>query len=108
MGVEPLAASFPEPLMESARQVWRGGLQRSGYLSKMHEEVSRVLWRMGVLHRNEHVMCTMFCVDIALEGDKVRLQPFGGWGPCPCPPSVAEGPVLMWNSCLDVRGRPVA
>ena len=48
------------------------GVQRSGRLSKLHEEVSRVLWSMGVLHRNEHIVCGgMFCVHVALEGDKV-------------------------------------
>ena len=66
--------SFPPQLQELGKQSWLAAVQRSAHLSKFQEEVSRVLWRMGVLHRNAHILQDgMFCVDIALEGDKVCL-----------------------------------
>lgn len=82
MGIPPLTASFPRPLLDAAAKSWRTGVQRSGYWGTLHEEVSRVLWGMGVLHRNQHLLCGgMFCVDLALDGDKVRAGCSHAW-PC--------------------------
>lgn len=73
MGLGLLTAGFSDELRDAVQAAWRLGVQRSGQLGKLHEEVSRVLWRMGVLHRNQCILCdSMFCVDLALEGDKVR------------------------------------
>ena len=75
MGVPSLTASFPAPLLEQGRQAWLAGVQRSGRLSKLHEEVSRVLWRMGILHRNDHILANgLLCVHMALENDQVSLK----------------------------------
>ena len=80
--MDALTTGFPKPLLEEASTAWLGGVQRSGVWSTRHEEVSRTLWSMGVLHRNQHLMCNgMFCVDMALEGDKV----------CPHPPRISLG-----------------
>lgn len=74
MEVPALTASWPQPLLELATAAWRASVQRSPSLSKFHEEVSRVLWRMGVLHRNAHILGDgLFCVNVALEGDKVSV-----------------------------------
>ena len=76
VGVEPLVKAFPPELVDAIRQAWRLGVQREAQLGPLHEEVSRVLWRLGVLHRNQCILADgMICVDIALEGDRVR-----GWG----------------------------
>ncbi|KAK9814919.1 hypothetical protein WJX73_002051 [Symbiochloris irregularis] len=72
-----LAAGFslPPALLEPARAAWVADVRRSGRLTKLHEEVSRVLWRMGVLHRSDHVMADgLVCVHMALDGDKVVLE----------------------------------
>ena len=45
-----------------------------GHLSRLHEEVSGALLSVGVQHTNQHVTQDgLFCVDIALQGGKVRL-----------------------------------
>lgn len=37
-----------------------------------HTEVSRVLWRLGILHHNEFMTPDgHFCIDVALEGTNV-------------------------------------
>ncbi len=46
----------------------------SGHLSRLHEEVSGALFSVGVQHTNQHVTQDgLFCVDIALQGGKVRV-----------------------------------
>ena len=87
MGVTPLTAGFSAPLLESLSAAWQASVQRSGTLSPLHEDVSRVLWSMGLLHRNENVICNnMFCVSMALEGDKVSSHV-----PPPCVSMLACG-----------------
>ncbi len=50
----------------------RGGVS-AAQISKLHEEVSRVLWAMGVFHVDDAITPDgLFCVDIALEGEKAR------------------------------------
>ena len=65
--------TWPAPLADEALRVWRAGLRsgRPGQVSKLHEEVSRVLWAMGVFNTKEAVTPDgLFCVDVALEGEK--------------------------------------
>ena len=72
----PLSASFPRPLQESALAVWKACVQQTGTgrMSKVHEEVSRLLWGLGILHTNHHVTADgLFCVDIALQDQQVTL-----------------------------------
>ena len=46
----------------------------TGHLSRLHEEVSGALSSFGVQHTNQHVTQDgLFCVDIALQGGKVRI-----------------------------------
>lgn len=43
-------------------------------MSKLHEEVSRLLWSLGILHTNQHITPDgLFCVDIALQDQQVTL-----------------------------------
>ena len=45
-----------------------------GHLSRLHEEVSGTLFSFGIQHTNQHVTQDgLFCVDIALQGGKVRM-----------------------------------
>ena len=67
-----LAASFPPGLLESALAVWKASVCQTGRISKLHEEVSRVLWSLGIVHTNEYITPDgLFCVDIALQDNKV-------------------------------------
>ena len=69
-----LAASFPPALLESALAVWQASVQQTGRMSRLHEEVSRVLWSLGIAHTNEHITPDgLFCIDIALQDSKVHL-----------------------------------
>lgn len=79
-------------------------LLRGRQISKLHEEVSRVLWAMGVFHTNEALTPDgLFCVDIALEGEKAHpastssqtLQPR-------VPERVLSGRVLCNSSLLPL------
>ena len=68
----PLSASFPRPLLESALAVWKASVRQTGRISKLHEEVSRLLWSLGILHTNQHITADgLFCVDIALQDQQV-------------------------------------
>lgn len=65
--------TWPAPLADEALRVWRAGLRsgRPGQVGKLHDEVSRVLWAMGVFNTKEAVTPDgLFCVDVALEGEK--------------------------------------
>ncbi len=54
-----------------------------------HEEVSRVLWAMGVFHVDDAITPDgLFCVDIALEGEKA------------CPPNAAPS-ISSWRPGLS-------
>jgi len=67
-----LAASFPPALLESALAVWKASVRQTGRISKLHEEVSQVLWSLGMVHTNEHITPDgLFCVDIAMQDSKV-------------------------------------
>lgn len=58
-------------------------------ISKLHEEVSRVLWAMGVFHVDDAITPDgLFCVDIALEGEKA------------CPPNAAPS-ISSWRPGLS-------
>jgi hypothetical protein len=47
-------------------------VRQTGRISKLHEEVSQVLWSLGMVHTNEHITPDgLFCVDIALQDSKV-------------------------------------
>ncbi|KAL3149096.1 hypothetical protein ABBQ32_001939 [Trebouxia sp. C0010 RCD-2024] len=71
----PLSASFPEPLLESALAVWKASVRQVGRISKLHEEVSRLLWSLAILHTNHHLTPDgLFCVDIALQDQQVVIE----------------------------------
>ena len=71
-----LAASFPSALLESALAVWKASVRQTGRMSKLHEQVSQALWSLSIPHSNDHLTPDgLFCVDIALEGSKVRNAP---------------------------------
>ena len=68
-----LALSFPPALLEGALAVWKGSVRQTGRMSKLHERVSEALWSLGIPHTNEHITSDgLFCVDIALQDNKVR------------------------------------
>jgi len=68
-----LSEKFPEGLARRAERVWRGSVAAASRASKLHEDVSAVLWSLGVAHKNNEVTSDgLFCVDIALEAGKVR------------------------------------
>lgn len=70
----PLSTRFPRPLLESALPVWKASVGQTGRMSKLHEEVSRLLWSLGILHTNQHITPDgLFCVDIALQDQQVTL-----------------------------------
>ena len=72
MHAPSLSASFPGPLLESALTVWKASVGQVGRVSKLHEEVSRLLWSLGILHSNHHLTPDgLFCVDIALQDRQV-------------------------------------
>lgn len=71
----PLSASFPPALLESALAVWKGSVRQIGRTSKLHEEVSQMLWSLGIVHSNEQITSDgLFCVDIALQDNKVVIE----------------------------------
>ena len=70
----PLSASFPQALLESALAVWKASVRQTGRVSKLHEEVSCMLWSLGILHTNQHITADgLFCVDIALQDQQVLV-----------------------------------
>jgi hypothetical protein len=59
-----------------AERVWRQSVHSASRASKLHEDVSRVLWTLGVSHKNNEITSDgLFCVDIALDGGKVGPPP---------------------------------
>ncbi|KAK9819771.1 hypothetical protein WJX72_002182 [[Myrmecia] bisecta] len=75
LGTPSVASLFPPGLLEDAATIWKQAIHRSGRMSKLQEEVSRVLWSLGVIHRTDHItMDGLFCVDIALENDRVIIE----------------------------------
>jgi hypothetical protein len=68
------AAHFPHMLLENAGLSWKAGIRKTGRMSKLHEEVSGVLWELGVAHENEHIIDGLFCVDICLENERVSRR----------------------------------
>ena len=82
-----LAEQFPKDLAARAERVWRASVSHVARPSKLQEDVSRVLWSLGVTHKkNEITTDSLFCVDIALEGENVRPRP-----PLPhAPPTTAS------------------
>ena len=67
-----LSASFPPALLESAEAVWKAAVRQTGRLSKLQEEVSHVLWSLGIAHTHQHITSDgLFCLDIALQDNKV-------------------------------------
>ena len=80
-----LAELFPKALAARAERVWRASVQTAARSSKLQEDVSRVLWSLGVSHKNSEVTSDgLFCVDIALEGENVRPS---GYNDSPSTPS---------------------
>lgn len=69
-----LADKFPEGLARRAERVWRAGVHPLARTSKLQDDVSAVLWSLGVAHKSNEVTADgLFCVDIALEGGKVYI-----------------------------------
>ncbi|KAK9840626.1 hypothetical protein WJX81_005387 [Elliptochloris bilobata] len=68
--------TWPAPLAEEALRVWRASLHSARpQMTKLHEEVSRVLWSMGVYHIDEAITPDgLLRVDIALEAEKVMIE----------------------------------
>lgn len=67
-----MAEKFPEGLARRAERVWRASVHPVARSSKLHDDVSAVLWSLGVAHKNNDITADgLFCVDIALEGGKV-------------------------------------
>lgn len=67
-----LAEQFPKALAARAERVWRASVHHAQRSSKLQEDVSRVLWSLGVAHKNNELTAdALFCVDIALEGENV-------------------------------------
>ena len=65
-------AAFPPALLESALTVWKSSVRQTGRISRLHEEVSRTLWSLGVAHTNEHITPDgLFCVDMAIPDTQV-------------------------------------
>ncbi|BDA49701.1 probable RAP domain-containing protein, chloroplastic [Coccomyxa sp. Obi] len=70
-----LAEKFPEGLARRAERVWRASVHPVARTSKLHDDVSAVLWSLGVAHKNNDVTADgLFCVDIALDGGKVIIE----------------------------------
>ncbi len=70
-----LAEQFPKDLAARAERVWRTSVNQAARSSKLQEDVSRVLWTLGVAHKNNELTADgLFCVDIALEGENVRAS----------------------------------
>lgn len=72
-----LAEQFPQNLAAKAERVWRAAVHPAPRASKLQEDVSRVLWSLGVAHNNNVLTADgLFCVDIALDGENVRPDAF--------------------------------
>ncbi|CAL5220538.1 g2573 [Coccomyxa viridis] len=70
-----LAEQFPKDLAARAERVWRTSVNQAARSSKLQEDVSRVLWTLGVAHKNNELTSDgLFCVDIALEGENVIIE----------------------------------
>lgn len=68
-----LAEQFPEGIAVRAERVWRSSVHTAVRSAKLQDDVSRVLWSLGVTHKNNELTADgLFCVDIALEGENVR------------------------------------
>lgn len=67
-----LAEQFPKALGARAERAWRNSVHQAQRSSKLQEDVSRVLWSLGVSHKNNELTADgLFCVDIALDGENV-------------------------------------
>ena len=76
-GLEAVQPSFPQQLLTAAERAWSAAVQKTGNISALHEQVSRVLWSLGVPHHSEHVCAGgLFCVDIALDDTNVSTAAF--------------------------------
>jgi len=72
MSANVLAGKFPGPLGLRAECVWRSSVREVTRMSKLHEDVSRALWSLGVSHTNNKLTSDgLFCIDVALDGEKV-------------------------------------
>jgi hypothetical protein len=72
-----LAEQFPPALAAKAERVWRAAVHPAPRASKLQEDVSRVLWSLGVAHKNNELTADgLFCVDIALDGENVSPAAF--------------------------------
>lgn len=72
-----LAEQFPKNLAAKAERVWRAAVHPAPRASKLQEDVSRVLWSLGVAHKNSELTAGgLFCVDIALDGENVSPDAF--------------------------------
>ena len=75
-GLPSLKGCFHPPLLEAAEEVWRAHVRQTGRISRLHEEISRALWGLGILHRSQSITADgLFCLDITLDDTSVR-SPF--------------------------------
>ncbi len=64
---------FPQALLQRAERVYKASATASVQPSRLQQEVSCRLWELGVQHSTQHLTPdSLFCVDIALQGCKVR------------------------------------
>ena len=63
-----------EDLLNEAEHTWKRLVQKKSWLSPLHKAVSLTLWKLGIVHKDNHKTSDgLYCVDIALEGTNVRL-----------------------------------
>jgi len=64
---------IPHALLQRAERVFKAGATARPQPSRLQQEVSCRLWELGVEHSSQHLTPDgLFCVDIALQGCKVR------------------------------------
>ena len=62
-----------EDLLNEAEHTWKRLVQKKSWLSPLHKAVSLTLWKLGIVHKDNHKTSDgLYCVDIALEGTNVR------------------------------------
>ena len=75
-GLPSLKNCFHPQLLEAAEEVWRANARQTGRVSRLHEEISRALWGLGILHCNQNITADgLFCLDITLDNTNVRSPP---------------------------------
>ena len=53
--------------------MWRANVRQRGRISRLHEQISRALWGLGILHHSQSITADgLFCLDITLDDTSVR------------------------------------